>query len=476
MIKTSRLAIVFALTIQPVHAQQPPMPAVDSLFAHLDRPNSPGCAMGVVRDHKLIYQRGYGMASLEHSIPNGSSIVYGLGSVSKQFTAAVIALLAGEGLLNLDDDIRKHLPEMPDYGRTITIRHLLHHTSGLRETTTLAWYAGLGDASADSATYALIRRQKRLTSPPGDKYQYSNAGYILLARIVQRVTGEPFSAVAKKRLFDPLGMTDTHVHDDPERVIMRRATPYRYVNGVVRHAMTSDVAQAGDAGVHSTVRDLALWDENFYRGTVGGGPLLTMLASRGILSNGDTLSYAFGNQHGSWRGLPIVEHTGRFFGGGITTSIMRFPTERFSVLLLCNVLVNPQMVARRVADVFLGDRMSPPPAPFTPPARPRSTAPVPWSTRESDFKAYEGDFYSEELDVVYHVRYRGGELRVAARGVPTQTFRPAERDLFSSGADCGLAFDRRGNEMQEFTLNCGVPATGIRFGRVALPRESTRHP
>ena len=220
------LTILFVPTLAAasVAAQSPSNPAVDKIFTAWDKPTSPGCALGVLQNGRFIYEHGYGMANLDYDIPNSPRFVYYVGSDSKQFTAASIALLALDGKISLDDDIRKYIPEMPDYGTPITINHLVHHTSGIRDIYGLMSLGGLRleDVFSDSEAVALIARQKELNFKPGDDYLYSNSGYFLLGQIVKRVSGKSLREFADERIFQPLGMTHTHFHDDPGHVMLTK--------------------------------------------------------------------------------------------------------------------------------------------------------------------------------------------------------------------------------------------------------------
>src|SRR5215475_2588927 len=206
---------------------------VDVVFANYDKPDSPGCALGVIKDGKLIYSRGYGMANLEHNIANSPKLVYDIGSTSKQFTAASILLLAAQGKLSLDDDVRKYIPELPVYQEPITIRQMLHHTSGLRDYMPLVTLAGvnLNDTMTEDDTLRLIVRQKGLDVTPGAEWYYSNTGYFLLSIIVKRVSGKSLAEFAKEQIFDPLGMKSTIYLDNHKRIVPRRATGYGVTQG-----------------------------------------------------------------------------------------------------------------------------------------------------------------------------------------------------------------------------------------------------
>jgi CubicO group peptidase (beta-lactamase class C family) len=292
---------------------------------------------------------------------------YYIGSDSKQFTAASIALLSLEGKLSLDDDIRKYFPELPDYGAKygapVRIRNLIHHTSGLREMYTLMGLAGLRleDVFTDDSALALIERQQGLDFPPDSAYSYSNTGYWLPGQIIERVTGKPLRVFADERIFEPLGMTNTHFHDDPGHIMKDRAMSYEPDDdGGFRISYLQNFDKTGAGGLYSTVEDLRKWDENFYTRRIGGDALQSLIHTRGVLTNGDTLTYAFGNVVDTYRGLRIDEHGGSMMG--YKAHILRFPDKRFSVIETCNLgSINPGPIARKVAEIYLGGEMGPAP-------------------------------------------------------------------------------------------------------------------
>lgn len=339
-------------------APDPRAERVDRIFEEYDRTDAPGCAAGVVEHGTLVLGRGYGMASLELSVPNTPRTVYYVGSVSKQFVAASVVIAARQGHLDLDDDIRGHLPEMPDYGRPITVRQLIHHTSGLRDYLALMWMAGMPyeNVYADEEIVALLARQEELNFAPGDEHLYSNSGYFLLAEIVERVTGRSLRDFAEENIFGPLGMTHTHFHDDRRMVVPGRAMAYEAGEEGFRLEWYLNFDKVGSGGLLTTVEDLARWDRSFYDDSLAGGGLWEQLLERGVLNDGKVLDYAFALQHGEHRGLKTIDHAGAFMG--FRAQLLRFPDERLSVVVLCNRGdANPDRLAREVAEVYLRDRL-----------------------------------------------------------------------------------------------------------------------
>jgi len=358
------LALAALGVVAPVPAAEAPVDPrtkVDELFRDYDRSDTPGCALGVYRDGKIAYARGYGMANLELGVANSPQTVFDIGSTGKQFTAFSIQLLAQEGKLSLDDDIRKWMPEIPSYGKTITIRHLLHHTGGLRDYIELMSLQGVmqEDLTGDAEVLEIMARQKAPNFPPGEEHLYSNTGYNLLSMIVKRVSGLSLRDFAAERIFGPLGMTHTQYNDSHTRIIPNRATGYSRPKGGVFGIDMSDWEQTGDGAVVTTIEDLVRWDENFYDGKVGGPKLIEAMHEVGVLNNGKKLEYASAIYVTTYRGLPAITHGGSW--AGYRAQLMRFPKQHLSVACLCNNggTANPSRLASKVADIYLGDRMSP---------------------------------------------------------------------------------------------------------------------
>jgi CubicO group peptidase (beta-lactamase class C family) len=355
------LLLVAPSALQADERWTPAMAAkVDAVFERMDKATSPGCAVAVVRDGRTVYTRGYGMANLDHEIVITPSSVFHVASVSKQFAAAAIALLATDGKLSLDDDVRKYLPELQDFGHKITIRHLVHHTSGLRDQWELLGLAGWRyslDRITDEDVLQLMESQKDLNFPPGDRHLYCNTGYTLLATIVKRVSGQSFRDFTVSRIFQPLGMKSTHFRDDHAEIVKNHAYGYVPAGATFRQSPTN-FDTAGATSLLTTVEDLALWDRNFYDGRVGGPGFLDQMLMRGVLNNGETINYAFGLTHGTYRGLPTVGHGGS--DAGYRADFLRFPDERFSIVTLCNLsTAGPGDLSRRIADIVLEDRLAP---------------------------------------------------------------------------------------------------------------------
>ena len=330
---------------------------VDRLFEHYNRPGSPGCALGVMQGGKLVYKKGYGLANLEYNIPITPATLFPVASMAKQFTAMAVALLANEGALSLDDDIRTHLPEVPDFGTPITIRHLIHHTSGLRGDLMLLLSSGwrLEDAITNEDVIALVKRQRELNFPPGEQFSYCGTGYLLLALIVEQVSSTSFSAFCQERIFEPLGMAHTLFQDETLQVIKDRAYAYYPADSSGYQNAILTCSLVGGTGLFTSIDDLALWDENLSTGRVGGPAVIEQMQQRGVLNSGRQIDYAFGLIADTYQGLKVIYHGGD--GAGIHSFMMRFPGEDFCVAILGNCsTVNARGLAAQVADLFLANQ------------------------------------------------------------------------------------------------------------------------
>ncbi len=436
---------------------------VDRLFAEWNRPDSPGCTVGIARNGRYVYQAGYGMANLDYDIPNRPGLVYYMGSVSKQFAAAAIALLVLDNRIKLEDDIRKYFPEMPTYQTPITVRHLVHHTSGIRDIYGIMSLSGkrLEDVYTDSQAIAAIARQKELNFKPGDQYLYSNSGYFLLGQLVKRVTGRSLREFSDERMFRPLGMLQTHFHDDPGHVMKMRAMSYEPGNarrttggteegsgGGYRISYIQNFDKIGAGGLYTTLDDLLKWDENYYTKKLGGEAFHTLVHTRGVLNNGDTLIYAFGNNVSTYRGLRTTEHGGALMG--YKAALLRFPDQHFSVMLQCNYgPIDPSRLANQVAELYLGDQMTParPVASGPPPSRP------PTSGTTVDRRLL-GTYYGEEMDAVYTIRAEGNQM-VLSRPLRMDTLRLTSEGDYQAG-DIVLRFQGpAGQPAAFFTVQAG---------------------
>lgn len=440
--------------------------AVDEIFADYDDTRSPGCAVGVVRDDRLVFARGYGMADLEHRIPLGPESVFRIGSVSKQFTAAAVVLLATEGELSLDDPVTRWVPELPDYGPEFTVRSLLHHTSGVRDYLTLSRLMGYRDFDwyDDDDVLEMLSRQRETNFPPGSDYLYSNSGYWLLSEIVERVSGQTLAEYAEARFFEPLGMRDTHFHDDPTRIVPNRAVGYAPTDDGYRISTTT-LPMIGDGGVFTSVDEIALWARNLAEPRVGGEEWMETMLTRGVLTSGDTLDYAMGLSHGVHRGLPTVGHGGSFVG--YRAALSRFPDQDLTVTTLCNRAdANPSRRSLEVAEVFLEPVMEPAAdeAGTGAGGEPRDE-PAPAELTAAELEAWAGSYYSDELDVTYRIRVEDGSLRVLVGSRVERELAPTSQDELRGRALRLQAVEREDGRVEAFLVEAGR-VTNLRFERV----------
>jgi CubicO group peptidase (beta-lactamase class C family) len=413
---------------------------VDKVFAKWDSTVSPGCALSVMKDGRIIYKRGYGMADLDHDVPITPSTVFHVASISKQFTAAAIVLLAQEGKLSLDDDVRKYITELPDFGALITIRHLVYHTSGLRDQWNLLGLAGWRyslDLITDDDVLDVMSRQRELNFKPGEKHVYCNTGYTLLAQIVKRVSGQSFREFTTDRIFKPLGMQSTHFRDDHAEIVKHIA--YGYVEGKGRNTYSLSVTNFDTVGATSlltTVEDLAHWDENFYHPVVGGPALVRQQLVRGKLTSGKELDYAFGLVHGKYRGLPTVDHGGA--DAGYRADLLRFPEQHFSVACLCNKgEINPGELTRKVSDLYLADAFK-----DAPPVRIESSA-KPFAVTEQQLAQYAGLYWKKDDERAARIVLKDGKLFWSQSEEDRLELTPLAANLFQLAAfPVKFTFDR----------------------------------
>jgi CubicO group peptidase (beta-lactamase class C family) len=334
---------------------------VDQVFAAWNGPDSPGCAVAVMKDGRIVYERGYGLADLNHDVKITPATVFDVGSMAKQFTAAAILMLAHEDRLSLDDPIRQYIPELPNFGAPITLREMLHHTSGLRDYEQLlrfdGWRLDSPDLLTDGDILYILSKQKELNFPPGSDFLYSNTNYELLARVVSRVSGQSFPDFTTARLFHPLGMSHTHFRVDHGEVVKNLAYAYERKNGRFDLSIPN-YDTVGATNLLTTVEDLARWDENFYSARVGGAEVIRQLQEPGRLNDGTQLVYAEGLFVGAPGGFKIVE-TGDAGDAGYSANLSRFPDHHLSVATLCNNRpIDSNDLSNRVADIYLDGKLS----------------------------------------------------------------------------------------------------------------------
>jgi CubicO group peptidase (beta-lactamase class C family) len=385
---------------------------VDRVFEAYSGTNSPGCALGVSRNGRVVYERGYGMANLETGTPITPASIFHVASVSKQFTAMSIMLLARDGKLSVDDDIRKYLPEIPSYGTTITIRNLLTHTSGIRDQWNLIALAR-GRFEEDRITEAdvmdILSRQTALNFTPGAEYLYSNSGFTLLGVIVKRESGKSLRDFADERIFKPLGMTSTHFHDDYAMLVPGRTSAYA-MRGGSWHVSIPNFDTYGATSLYTTVGDLLKWEANLDNPTVGDGAIVARMEAPTILTGGDTSTYGFGLVAERYRGARVVGHNGA--DAGYRSAAERFPELGLAIVVFCNfAAANPTLLGRRVAEAYLGSALAPAQTAVA------QQAEAPEVTISPDkLRARAGMYLDTRTMQVSQLTFRDGKLMVGAQG------------------------------------------------------------
>ena len=406
----------------------PTHPGVDAVFADLDR-DGPGAAVGVLLDGEVVHRAGYGIAHLDHGVPITPGTVFDIASISKQFGAMAALLLEADGRLDLDEDVRAYVPQVPDFGVRITARHLIHHTSGIRDWVHVMSLAGLerSDVISFDRILRMLFEQQAVNFDPGAEYAYSNTGYNLLARVIETQSGMSFREFTRQRIFEPLGMSRTHFSDDHLEVVPGRAESYSPDANAGFVRQLNQLTALASSSLNTTIDDFILWMRNYETGEVGGEEMVRTMREQGVLNDGETLAYAHGLTVGQHRGLSNFGHGGSW--AGYRTNFVRFPEQDLSIAVFCNVSdCDPAGRALRVAEVFAGEVMGPAPEPVgtaeitdAPPAMPT----------EAQLREYAGRYRSPELDMTYEIVVEGGSLVAHHWRTGPSILAPAGEDAFS---------------------------------------------
>lgn len=450
------LTIIFVQQNNFVKAQSPKINArVDSLFAEWNKPGKPGAAVGVVHQGKLVYAKGFGDSDLETGARNGPETIFHIASVSKEFTAFAIVLLSQEGKLSLDDDIRKYLPEVPDFGKTITIRHLIHHTSGLRDQWNLLAMAGwqLDDVITKEHVFNLVKRQKELNFEPGSAYSYCNTGYTLLAEIVSRISKQPFSEFMQINVFKPLGMKNTLFYDDYERIVKGRAYSFHKSDKAAEGYKKSvlSYSNVGATSLFTTVTDLSRWIDNFSTHKVGNEATMTQMLEKGRLTKGDTLPYAFALIHGKLKGLSYYGHNGA--DAGFRSFLSYFPKEDYGFIVLSNQAeFDPQKKGFEVANLYLSSQFK---EDKTVKVVVPSTSNTNFKFDSTLFKKYEGSYeLAEAPGFILSFRRDGARYFAQATGQgENEIFASSDSTFFLKVVEASVVFHKsKEGEVSKITL------------------------
>jgi CubicO group peptidase (beta-lactamase class C family) len=469
-----------ALAALTAHAAAADDSAIERVMTAFVKPGEPGCTVGVLQDGRLAHALAFGLADVERRKPLDTHSIFDLASVSKQFTAFAILLLEKDGKLSLDDPIVRYLPELEASAKGVSLRHLLHHTGGLRDYIGIIYMGGRRDADGSTIHESIqaLARQTRPNEQPGVEYEYSNTGYLLLGVVIARVSGQTFAGFLDERIFRPLGMKNTQVVDSYPDTRAARARGYAQTE---RGFEIDETAweQVGDGGVHSDIHDLALWDENFYAGRLGGRELIAKMVEVGVLNSGERIDYAAGLRVATTRGLPTVSHGGSWVG--YRSQILRFPQEHLSVIVLCNRGdADSGALATAVAAVFLGDKMGPPQerrerdpagAPELESEEPESPEKAAASTwRPSDLAPYVGNYFSVEANA-YCRLYLQREALVLEGCAGGEILKPGKPGEFVDLDDSlSLRFPESGKGFDGFTYDT-FGLRGLPFERVQEASE-----
>ncbi|MEZ5316908.1 MAG: serine hydrolase domain-containing protein [Vicinamibacterales bacterium] len=468
--------VVLAATTAVVWSQRgaPPLTRearVDAIFSAWST-TTPGCAVGVAEQGASVLERAYGMADLEHDAVLRPDSIIEAGSVSKQFTAAAVLLLVGDGTLSLDDPVRRYVPELPDYGTPLTIRHLLTHTSGLRDWGSLAAIAGWPRGQrmhTHADVLDILSRQEALNFDPGTHWSYSNSGYNLAAVIVGRVSGQSFAEFSRTRIFEPLGLTHTSWRDDYRRVVRGRAIAYDAGRGgEFRQDMPFENVH-GNGGLLTTVGDLLRWTEHFAAPPPGWEAVVRQQQTPATLADGRALHYAFGLFVGRHQGEEEIYHSGST--AGYRAFVTRFPGAHLSVAVLCNTgAANATELAHAVSDLYLGDRLRP--SVSAPALLSEARGPLvgvepdkAYRPTPDDLAGFAGTYDSREVETTLTVEVRDGALVVRRRPDTVLTLRPHSTDRFEANGLGLVTFHREGGRV----VSLGVTQDRVwdlRFARV----------
>ncbi len=399
-------------------------PEIDALFSEYTSGNVPGCALGVIEKGEWVYRKAYGKANLEYDLPLNSQSIFRTASVGKQFTAAAVALLAESGRISMQDPLAKYFPEFPAWASDITIEQLVYHTSGIRDYLALAYLTGkVSDADnyTDQWAIAAIARQQETNFPAGTQYLYSNSGYLLLAHLVKRVTGQTLRDYAAQHIFTPLGMERTHYHDDHTQVVPLRAYGYAPEDDGFHVSMTT-LNMVGDGGVFTSIDELFAWDQNFYHNRLGKGrpELIGLLTTPARLKDGTAITYAYGLQVDEYRGQKRVGHGGAFVG--YRTRLMRFPDQEFSVMVLCNRAdSDPEQLAMKVTDLLLDDVLE---------AKADIAELADFAMSGEDLQKFTGDFWEHDEAFAAESRVIDGQLWAVHSPLKKNILRPVATNRF----------------------------------------------
>ncbi|AXT39908.1 class A beta-lactamase-related serine hydrolase [Alteromonas sp. BL110] len=470
----ARLVISFLLLIglfacQPSSKPEKPLNSpsqqtieFDRLFTQFDDINKPGASVAVLQDGEIIFSKGYGSANLEYDIPVTPETMFHVASVSKQFTVFAILLLAEEGKLNFDDDIRQYIPEVPDFGHTITLRHLASHTSGMRDQWNLLRMAGwrLDDVITTEHVLKIVARQKELNFEPGEEFLYSNTGFTLLAEVVARVSGKSFAQFTQERLFTPLNMSNSLFYDDHQKIVSNRAYSYeRNGNGYKKSVL--NYSNVGATSLFTTAEDLLKWSANFSEPTVGSPAIVKQMNTLASLNNGETFGGAYGQFISHYKGTKYIQHSGG--DAGFRSYLARFPKQNLAIAILNNGAdARPWELAMQIADRLL-KQDNPPPQNAIANAFLESISPKQISDSieldEETLNAYVGHYWHEPETYSREIYLKNGKLMYSRGKDDVSELAPISENTFKM-------LNVEGEIYVEFTKSDGKNLMTVRVDNV----------
>jgi CubicO group peptidase (beta-lactamase class C family) len=429
---------------------------------------TPGGVVGVIHDGKLVFEKAYGLADFGLKDSIQTSTLFNLGSVSKQFTAAAILLMINEKKLSVNDDIRKYLPDFPDYGYTITIEHLIHHTSGIKSFDGLRLLSGNLFSEEDQArTYNLIIRQKSLNFKPGEEYEYSNSGYVLLAKIIEKVSGMKFSRFMEDKIFRPAGLNQTYIYDNPDKLRTNSAIGNKW-GGTEKFMTSADLKSTvvGQSNVYSCIDDFLQWDNNFYKNRLGDWDFSKEMTTLMSLNNGTQCNYAFGLEISQFKGLKTISHQGGT--EGFQAMYIQVPSEKFAVICLFNIGIDVTGLAYKITDLFVKG---------IPQADIASVKPEKAEVDSVVLRKYEGKYFDENYWMDATITREASNLIFSAPYAGSfELFPSSDTSFFVTFADLKFIFCKDGKgEVDHLTLIQGDQKMQLTYlGTSILPISSDR--
>ena len=393
---------------------------IDTIFSEYNNLDSPGVAVAATQDGEVVFKKGYGTANLEHRIPiNPNLTKFNIGSTSKQVTVFAVLLLAEQKKLSMDDDVRKHISELRDFGKKVTLRNLAHHTGGVRSELAILAMAGWspGDVITRNMVLQMIYRQKELDFEPGKESSYSNAGFTLLSEVVERVSGQSFAEFTSENIFKPLEMNDSFFVDSHQSVIKNMAYPYFTSQGV-NYKNIANEGYSGSTGVFTTASDFTKWALNFKQPKVGSKKIIDEMNTLGVLNNGETFGFGMGQFIEEYRGVKQIQHGGGT--AGYIAYLGRFPDQDFNVILMGNSSsINARGRSLEIADVFLKKHFKD--------LNQNSTKRISLSAEQ--LSKFTGNYWNNK-DRAVSVSVNTGNLNYAIGGGPTVTLAPVSKGDF----------------------------------------------